>query len=421
MVGDDSHLKSRIAAAAAAILLIFAGCYSFRFAWADLLQSRADVASLRKAVSLTPLDSHARYIQAAVLAAANPSGNESDSPLRAAIALNPRNANAWMALGIQAESQGNTTEAEKCLLEAAAVDHTFKPAWTLANFYVRSGRTEKFWKWIRGGLEMVEPRNNELLTFDPQPMFDLCWNVTDDASLILERAIPHNPYVLLRYVSYLRSHGRWDAATRAAEPLFPIASTTALPTLLDLCDGLIANRRAADAVEVWNALARRKLISVTPLDPAGGISLTNGSLTSAPIKDGFDWTFPRPGGVYESYSAADHFVRLELDGEEPENCDLLTQWVPLEGGRRYRFESTYQTSGMEGAATGLAWTISGLGNGAIAAHDEAEGSPGKAELEFTTPLGLDLARVALRYDRVPGTTPPKGSFKLYGASLRLLP
>ena len=50
---------------------------------------------------------------------------------------NPRDAGSWLRLGIEAEVGGDPVLAERHLLRAEQADHTFLPAWTLANYYYR--------------------------------------------------------------------------------------------------------------------------------------------------------------------------------------------------------------------------------------------------------------------------------------------
>ena len=40
------------------------------------------------------------------------------------------------------------------LHEAARVDRTFDPRWTLANYYFRRQNWDEFWKWMRAAAEM---------------------------------------------------------------------------------------------------------------------------------------------------------------------------------------------------------------------------------------------------------------------------
>jgi tetratricopeptide (TPR) repeat protein len=73
----------------------------------------------------------------------------SPEELRTAVTLNPRLSSAWIQLGLDAEADGNLSEAETDLLRAASVDRLYVPAWTLANFYFRRGDAAKFWPWAK--------------------------------------------------------------------------------------------------------------------------------------------------------------------------------------------------------------------------------------------------------------------------------
>jgi hypothetical protein len=59
-------------------------------------------------------------------------------------------------LGLNAEADGELTEAETDLLQAARVDHLYRPAWTLANFYFRRGDLAKFWPWARRATALTD-------------------------------------------------------------------------------------------------------------------------------------------------------------------------------------------------------------------------------------------------------------------------
>jgi tetratricopeptide (TPR) repeat protein len=417
MVWDATFMRVRVAAAVTILLLLIAGVGSICFAWSDLLRTSGNLAELQKASRLVPFDSRPLLRQASLIGAENPTGREDEAILQRAVTLNPRDTEAWMALGLKAELSGDKELAEKRLLHAAELDHTFKPAWTLANFYVRADEIEKFWQWIRTCIDLVEPRNAEFLTFDPRPMFALCWNVTDDASLIMERAVPPKHFVLHAYLSYLLSTQRFEAALKAARILFPMAEPSDYDSLLSLCNSLTGEKEAAAAVEVWNAMAAKKLFALSPLRPGEGLSLTNGDLRSPPTGYAFDWRILRPRGVYDRYSATAPDLQFEFDGEEQEHCEILAQVVPLLRSRKYRFTYRYQTSGLAGAETGLSWSLATEGKGPIAARDQK----GEGSFVFVAPVDREMPLLILSYDRLAGTVKIKGSIKLIQARLDLLP
>jgi tetratricopeptide (TPR) repeat protein len=417
-----SRMIQRLIAAAAMAALVAATLLSLRLAWSDILESRGDLASLRKSIQLTPLNARALVSEAVMIAARDPAGDQAETPLRAALALDPRNAAAWMDLGVKAEFRGDMAQAEKLLLEAARVDRTFKPAWTLANFYVRTGQTERFWRWIRACLEIVEPKNMESNTFDTQPMFDLCWNVTEDANLILERAIPRRHFVLVRYAAYLLEAGRYDAASQVAALSFPLATARDLEFFLFFCDSLINAGRTQQAVDAWNGLSKAKLIALAPLDPANGLSLTNGEMKSEPLNRGFDWRTGRVGGVFQAYVRSPPAMRFDLDGEEDEHIEILAQPVPVTAGARYRVEFQYQTLDIV-SRSGLHWNVFDVSNRRQvygAPSFDARDEEGAGGFEFDAPRDTSLVWLALRFDRLPGTTRPKGWLKLFHMEMKLV-
>jgi tetratricopeptide (TPR) repeat protein len=397
--------------------LAFASWWSLRVAQADLLMTRPRLEDARRAVALTPTSATAHYNAANLYAATDPSTNKDRAELQAAVALNPRDSAAWMALGLNSEMAGNNADAERFLLEAANVDRMFKPAWSLANFYARGGQTEKFWPWIRKCVDLLDHRNGEQWTYDPNAVFALCWNVSLDAAEIESHAIPRKAFILDRYMAYLSSLHKLDPALAIAARLYPIAGPRDLPFLTDLAEILLQERRGTEAASVWNALIARRLLPYQPLDAAHGRSLTNGDLAAEPIARAFDWQFPRPADIYEHYSPASHTVRFEIAGDQPEHCELMGQRVLLLAGHSYRFRFRYRTTDLSGKS-GLHWSLSdSMTFPPFPEHDSAEADE---TLDFKTPGDLTLTRLSLRYDRQPGTTRPRGSLLLGAMTLELV-
>ena len=67
--------------------------------------------------------------------------------LERSLQLDAYNAPANIELGLNAENAGNYVLAEKLMLEAYAIDHTYATRWALANFYFRRGNETAFWTW----------------------------------------------------------------------------------------------------------------------------------------------------------------------------------------------------------------------------------------------------------------------------------
>jgi hypothetical protein len=102
-------------------------------------------------------------------------------------------------------------------------------------------------------------------------------------------------------------------------------------------------------------------------------------------------------------------LRLTFTGGQPERCEPLTQFVPVQENQAYELRFRYRTSGISPGA-GPRWQlVDGFGSSVIA-ESEALSSQDSAEglVRFMTPAGCRLLRLALAYQRAPGTTRIEG-------------
>ncbi|HVV47571.1 MAG TPA: hypothetical protein VHC72_20310, partial [Bryobacteraceae bacterium] len=126
----------------------FAIWWSVRTARADWLASAGTAGGLQKARLLAPDDP---VLTARAALDRSDSGDPSpaiDEELQRAARMNPFDSSLLMTLGLREEFRGNNAAAETDLVRAAAVDHQFKPAWTLANYYYRTNQPDKAWPMI---------------------------------------------------------------------------------------------------------------------------------------------------------------------------------------------------------------------------------------------------------------------------------
>ena len=130
--------------------------------------------------------------------------------LRASVSLNPRLSSAWIHLGLDAEGDGNKTEAESDLLQAARVDHQYLPAWTLANFYFRRGDSAKFWPWAQ--------RAAALTYDDYRPLLRLA-DTLDTSPQIVATRLGGDSRLRRAYMDVLIGLGQLDKAREIARLL----------------------------------------------------------------------------------------------------------------------------------------------------------------------------------------------------------
>lgn len=303
---------------------------------------------------------------------------------------NPWDAQAWIERGLLENS-------EAPLLEAVRLDHTFTPIWTLANYYVRNNRIDKFWTCARACLLIEE--------HDPEPVFDLCRRVTDRDETI-QNAIPAQPRILSRYLQYLIRRSAGVAATSAAyDAMMQTPGSKDSSVLLDYCEYLVERKRP-EAIAPWNAATGLQL------DPLHGFSLTNGDFTRDLASRGFDWHTPLQPGISGAFFRSIPAFRLRLDGEENETAELLWQIIPVIARRKYRLRFRYRSEDIA-PESGLRWQVSDF----AASADLSSDSWTDHTFDFENPRDVQLARLSLRYRRPAGSLRLKGTIGIQRVTL----
>ena len=398
----------------AAMLIGFgaSSAWSVRLACADYWFRQQTLRGTEKALAFTPGQAD-YYVRLALLESGDnkPAAMEA---LKHAAALNPSDAQTWIELGLRYEAEGASPVAERCaeqcLLRAAEEDRQYLPRWTLANYYFRASQIDRFWFWAKQAAEMAPG--------DPAPLFRLCGRVAEDGALINRLNIGRAD-VRAAYVSYLLSQGRLDLMGPASRLLLNTKRVNTkrasdVPLLLTVCDRLLESKRLAGALEIWNGLADGRQIPFARLQVTDGKVLTNGDFRFPPTSRGFDWRLPTVGGVSASIDEGGG-LRLTLSGSQPENCELLIQLVPVQEKTNYELKFEYQTDGI-GPGSGLEWRITDQ-NGSrtldIDAHSLSSERERQGKVSFVSPASMvpadrQIARMALTYKRVPGTTRIEG-------------
>jgi hypothetical protein len=399
----------RIIGAFTSILCGYACYWAARWAFADYIATKPSRSRIEFALRLAPGNPE-YYIR---LAQAEPA--LALSRMQRAADLNPLSAPVWIELARAAEEHNNFPGAEHSLLRAVQVDKTFAPRWLLAQYYSRRHDEARFWPAARAALATSYD--------DVTPLFDLCWNFAPEPRIILDRAVPNRPDVLRQYFDFLLAKNRLDAANGIANQVMRDAGPDTVPSLLSYCDRLLAKNDSSRAVEAWNALATKQLLKYPALAVAQGRSLTNGGFEppeEPSMARGFDWRVTAVDGVFVQYGGASG-LRFDFSGKQPESCELLTEWVPVEPARAYRFVVRYATDGLD-RDTGLKWRVLDVTTGAdlLSTGGWLTGNQGREAQErygFSTPAETRLVKLVLAYQRLPGTVRIEGRLSLGNAAL----
>lgn len=381
-----------------------ASCYgiwcSLKLARADYLFKKDTEASVRSAIRLVP-DGWEYYMRLSQFDRAN-----AQELLATSLRLNRYNSQADIELGLQYEAEGDFGSAEKQLLEAYEVDHTYLPRWSLANYYFRRGNMPAFWAWARSAAAMPAD--------DVGSLFELCWRASPDPQTITKAILNENPGLIRQYIRFLLAKDQ-PGAIDAVAPLLVAAGDpeSDRSILFDVINTLVAANDAAGASALWRSLIEKRWVIADLTVP------NNASFQREPLPVSFDWSLPEYEGLHSWPGVSG--LETEFAGSQPEDCPIAEQAVVLAPGN-FAMSYTYRTSEIP-PATGIRWQIIDAKTNAVLAEsgDLSSDVLAHSAFGFSVPPGASLLRLRLAYRRTLGTPRISGVLDVQSAQIGGLP
>lgn len=389
-----------------ALRIIIAGtcCFgiwcSWEFACADYLFQKDTEESVRSAIHLVP-DDWEYYMRLAQF-----DRGHARELLATSLRLDRYNAQADIELGLQYEAEGDFGRAEKLLLEAYEVDHTYLPRWSLANYYFRRDNIPAFWAWARSAAEMPAD--------DIGPLFELCWRVSPDPERITGAILNEKPELIRQYLGFLLAKDQLLAAANVAPRLVHNSEPeTDRPLLFSIVNRLVAVNDAAAANALWHLLIERHWVVADTTVP------NNAGFVREPLPVSFDWSLPEYPGLHSWPGSSG--LETEFTGSQPEDCTIAEQAVALTPGN-YTMAYVYRTSDIP-TDTGIRWQIIDAKSNAVLADspDLSSDELKHSVLAFSVPAGAALLRLRLAYRRALGTPRISGTLVVRSTQIQARP
>jgi hypothetical protein len=324
--------------------------------------------------------------------------------LTTSLQLNRYNSQADIELGLQYEAEGDFARAEKQLLEAYEVDHTYLPRWSLANYYFRRDNMPAFWVWARSAAGM--PLGNL------GPLFELCWRASPDPGTITRAILNDNPEMLRQYIGFLLGKDQPGAVAAVAPYLVRFGDPrSSSAQLLSVVNRLAAMNDTVAASALWHLLIEQRWVIGDTTVP------NNAGFLREPVPVSFDWSLPEYEGLHSWPGSSG--LETEFTGSQPEGCTIAEQAVVLKPGN-YALSYGYRTSDIP-PSTGIQWQILDAVSGAVLAEspDLSSDAITYSGVGFSVPPGVSLLRLRLVYQRTLGT--PRISGMLDVLSTKILP
>jgi tetratricopeptide (TPR) repeat protein len=324
--------------------------------------------------------------------------NKAIEYLTRASALDPRSATYLMALGGAYETTGDLAKAKQSYL-AALEDYPLSTEahWRYGSFLLRQGDAQQAFHEIH--FAVVGDR--ALITLAVSRV----WLETHDFQPLLTTVLPADSEAYQLALEWFCNAKEPDPALATWKRMISLHENIPIQNSFPLEDLLVAANSGDDARQVWReALAASGKREEAPKE---GELVFNGGFEFDAVNGGLDWHIvPTTGVKFDYDTAAPHSgrraLRLKFDGTQ--NIFLQTVWedVPVESGRRYRFEGYLRTSGIT-SDSGIRFMITFLGatqapivlDGLTDDHAWTEQA-----VEFSPAAGVHLARIMVY--RLPG-------------------
>ena len=272
----------------------------------------------------------------------NENPNEQLRLYERATTLSPQTAQYWADLGTAYDWAGKRDTAQRVLEHARDLfPNSPEINWRLANFYVRSGKTQ----------ESLTTLQNVLLGggVSRQDVFALAESVAPDKETILREMMPPQASILFDYLNYQAKASDMPTAEQVWGRLLELRLPFELGESFPYLDALIQKRETEALARAWFALGERFPEKLGKLVASANL-VTNGHFESDIANGGLDWRVVPVEGAIVALDSPERFagrsVRIDFDGTRNLDYGHLFQYVLVQPNTRYRFSGLVRTLGI---------------------------------------------------------------------------
>jgi tetratricopeptide (TPR) repeat protein len=308
-----------------------------------------------------------------------------------ASALDPRSAPYFMGLAGAYETAGQAAKARESYLSALE-EYPLSPEthWRYGSFLLRQGDAKQAYPEIH--LAVVGDRDLIPLAVSR------VWLETREVQPLLTTVLPSDVDAYQQALEWFCDRDEMDAALAVWKELIGLHQSIPIANVFSLENHLISANRGDDARQAWQEALAASGNKIETRPPESLVF--NGNFDLDPVNGGLDWHLvPAQGVTYDFDTTAPHSgrraLRIKFDGTQNIDFNGLWQVVPVEPGRRYRFEGYIRTSGIT-TETGVRFmiTLPGGDQAPIVLDNLFGDHPWTAEtVEFTPAAGVHEARI----------------------------
>ena len=266
----------------------------------------------------------------------NPDPNEVIRLYQTAARLSPFDA-AFTADLAQANDWAGRTDVALPLFQRAQQLFPNSPDinWKVANFYIRSGKTDESLPALKKILFSNIIEKNQV--------FALSDRAGINSVTVVDKLLSPDIPSYFAYLNFETQRGDFSAAQQTWNRLLSLNSPFEPKEAFPYLDALIKSHELDSASRVWSSLVSRFPDRI-PSPASANNLITNGNLQADILDGAFDWRiFPVSGVAVAQDSAgpsADtRSLRVEFDGTQNLYYGSVLQFVPAQPRTKYRFSA----------------------------------------------------------------------------------
>ncbi len=269
-----------------------------------------------------------------------------------AVALNPHDAEYWLALASAYVSTGAGERQQLALERAVEVEPTTpQVSWEVANAFLIRGDLPKAFRIFRSLLQTDSPQI--------EPTLQMCWHATYDIDL-MSKVLPPTPTVYLEFLKLLTAEGQTDAAEKTWSRLVALQQPFDPQLATPYLEYLIAQHDVDHAHAAWDDLGRIDPRFRPHLSSAKNL-VVNGGFEEKILNMGFDWRYvvEAPAALAldtEQFHGGSHSISVIFNGQAVVDSGL-SQFIAVDANTRYNFSAYVKTDDIF-AAQGPQFVIS---------------------------------------------------------------
>jgi Tfp pilus assembly protein PilF len=379
---------------AAAFLLLSAyfGLMSFSSGAARLFSqyslSKSSLPAAEKAISYATSDPEAHYARAVVLL----DGEQYEGAvkeLETAVALRPEDYYLWLELGRAREDAGDSTGAESALRHSISLAPYYaQPHWQLGNLLLRSGEPDTSFAELR----LAANINGKLFP----TLTNLAWAFYQgDVQSAIKATQPQTNATTLELAEFLITRGKQNDGVE----LLRSVGSQSQSDVESLVARLLEKKDFVTAHQVW--------LLLQPLQTTGEMVI-DGSFEQKELATGigFSWRIsPEPRNVLRllevgGAQSGNRCLHFQFSGTSNSAEDLISQYVVIEPGAKYRLRFAARGQGLVTAGLPLVALVDAANPAVVVAQSETvpRGSSGWEEysVDFETSATLQAIRIVVR-------------------------